>query len=125
MKHIFKFENYIKENKLNETTEFDSLILGQTVNDIKDLINGLKYEDLHDLNAKKIVAIDKYHNGDDNKYGYSIGRIQGSSPRGVLIGTFDIQKWRNLSSEDKERLDGILIEIGKVEYIFWFTFPNF
>ena len=44
--------------------------------------------------------------------GFSVGRLQASSPRGVMFGDFDIQKWRNLSPVDKERLDGHLCRHG-------------
>lgn len=38
--------------------------------------------------------------------GLSVGEMQGSAPRGILLGSYDIQKWRNLSEEDKDALDG-------------------
>lgn len=44
--------------------------------------------------------------------GFSVGRLQASSPRGVMFGDFDIQKWRNLRPGDKESLDGHLCRHG-------------
>lgn len=38
--------------------------------------------------------------------GYSVGRMQWPSPRGLLRGSFDIQKWRNLSPRERAELDG-------------------
>lgn len=38
--------------------------------------------------------------------GFSIGRAQAHAPRGLLLGAFDIQKWRNLSQQDRRELDG-------------------
>lgn len=44
--------------------------------------------------------------------GFSVGRLQASSPRGVMFGSFDIQKWRNLRPADKDGLDGHLCRHG-------------
>ena len=44
--------------------------------------------------------------------GFSVGRLQASSPRGVMFGDFDIQKWRNLRRGDRETLDGHLCRHG-------------
>ena len=41
-----------------------------------------------------------------NERGLSVGGLQGPSPRGILLGSYNIQKWRNLSEEDKDALDG-------------------
>lgn len=38
--------------------------------------------------------------------GLSVGDMQGPAPRGILLGKVAIQKWRNLSEEDKDALDG-------------------
>lgn len=38
--------------------------------------------------------------------GYSVGRMQGTDPRGILKGDFDIQKWRNLRDDDIAALHG-------------------
>jgi hypothetical protein len=43
--------------------------------------------------------------------GFSIGRLQGPSPRGVMLGDYDIQKWRNLSAEDRADLHGQVIRL--------------
>jgi hypothetical protein len=40
--------------------------------------------------------------------GYSVGRMQGSAPRGILRGDFDIQKWRNLSDAERDALHGTM-----------------
>ena len=38
--------------------------------------------------------------------GYSVGRMQAGSPRGILKGDIDIMKWRNLSAEERAALHG-------------------
>ena len=38
--------------------------------------------------------------------GFSVGIIQGPSPRGIMKGDFHISKWRNMTMGEKERLDG-------------------
>lgn len=38
--------------------------------------------------------------------GFSLGRMQGPSPRGILLGRWDIQKFRNLSAAEKKTLHG-------------------
>jgi hypothetical protein len=38
--------------------------------------------------------------------GFSVGRMQGHSPRGILHGDFDIQKWRNLRKDELSALHG-------------------
>ena len=38
--------------------------------------------------------------------GISVGRMQGPSPRGLLRGSFDISKWRNMSKREISQLDG-------------------
>lgn len=40
--------------------------------------------------------------------GFSVGRMQREDPIGIMMGDHDIQKWRHLSKEDREELDGIL-----------------
>jgi hypothetical protein len=40
--------------------------------------------------------------------GISVGRMQGHSPRGLLFGDYDIQKWRNLSPLDIDMLHGTM-----------------
>jgi hypothetical protein len=39
-------------------------------------------------------------------HGISVGRNQRGAPRGLLIGDFDIQKWRNLRPEERTALHG-------------------
>lgn len=74
--------------------------------------------------------MDSYNNENDaintlQRNGWSVGRMQGSSPRGIKSGSYDIMKWRNLSFEDKEILDGIVVEFENKYYIIYFTFPEF
>lgn len=38
--------------------------------------------------------------------GFSVGRMQRGSPRGILFGYFDIQKWRNLNEVERHELHG-------------------
>lgn len=40
--------------------------------------------------------------------GFSVGRLQGPAPRGILFGNYDIQKWRNLRPADVDALHGTL-----------------
>lgn len=40
--------------------------------------------------------------------GYSVGIMQAGSPRGILKGYFMISKWRNLSTEEQDHLDGTM-----------------
>lgn len=37
--------------------------------------------------------------------GFSIGRMQAHEPTGILFGEYDIQKWRNLSRDQRAALD--------------------
>jgi len=41
--------------------------------------------------------------------GFSVGRMQAGSPRGILHGDFEIMKWRNLRPVDRAMLHGMLI----------------
>jgi hypothetical protein len=48
--------------------------------------------------------------------GYSVGSLQAHAPIGIMRGTgLEIAKWRNLSSTDREQLDGY-ITATDVEY---------
>lgn len=38
--------------------------------------------------------------------GYSVGRMQGPDPRGLMRGDYEISKWRNLSGQQRAELDG-------------------
>lgn len=38
--------------------------------------------------------------------GYSVGCMQGYSPRGLLRGDWSISKWRNLTKQQRAELDG-------------------
>lgn len=40
--------------------------------------------------------------------GFSVGRMQGQDPRGIIHGTYDIQKWRNLNHAERAALDGTM-----------------
>lgn len=41
--------------------------------------------------------------------GFSVGRMQGRAPRGLLRGDFDVQKWRNLRPDERAALDGEMV----------------
>lgn len=58
--------------------------------------------------------------------GYSVGHGQRGCPRGILIGDFDIQKWRNLSKRDIADLDGQMTggRGGPVEVRLWRNAPT-
>lgn len=40
--------------------------------------------------------------------GISVGRMQGTEPRGLLRGDFDVQKWRNLDDAERAALSGVM-----------------
>lgn len=40
--------------------------------------------------------------------GISYGSLQRDDPVGLLVGEFDIAKWRNLSAVERQQLDGTL-----------------
>jgi hypothetical protein len=42
------------------------------------------------------------------EHGISVGRQQRGSPRGLLRGSWDIQKWRNLNAQERRDLDGTM-----------------
>lgn len=44
--------------------------------------------------------------------GFSIGQMQSYAPIGLLLGTYAIQKWRNLSRTDRDRLHGEIRTVG-------------
>lgn len=41
--------------------------------------------------------------------GFSVGRKQAHSPTGIMHGDFDIQKWRNLNTNDRDVLHGAMV----------------
>jgi hypothetical protein len=41
--------------------------------------------------------------------GYSVGRMCGHMPVGAKKGNYDIQKWRNLSADDINQLDALMV----------------
>lgn len=46
-----------------------------------------------------------------DRCGFSVGRLQRDQPRGLLVGDFDIQKWRNLTPDDRGALHGMLVRL--------------
>lgn len=40
--------------------------------------------------------------------GLSVGRMQGPEQRGILLGDFDVAKWRNLSHGERMALHGVM-----------------
>jgi hypothetical protein len=40
--------------------------------------------------------------------GLSVGRMQGPDQRGILLGAYDIQKWRNLNHGERMALHGVM-----------------
>lgn len=40
--------------------------------------------------------------------GYSCGSMQRDAPIGLLMGNWQIAKWRNLNSDERDRLDGTI-----------------
>lgn len=40
--------------------------------------------------------------------GISVGRMQAGDPRGLKLGDYDIQKWRNLDFNERAQLDGTM-----------------
>lgn len=45
--------------------------------------------------------------------GFSVGRTERGSPRGILFGDYDIAKWHNLSRSEREALHGVLTGDGR------------
>jgi hypothetical protein len=43
-----------------------------------------------------------------NENGISYGSMQGPDPIGLLRGNYAIAKWRNLSTKEREQLDGTI-----------------
>lgn len=41
-------------------------------------------------------------------HGFSVGHMQRDEPRGILFGDYDIQKWRNLSINERKALHGLM-----------------
>lgn len=115
--------------KINEETQFDDLLLGKTIKEVIPVIDVLQRNSTSGIADKTIVAMDQfdsYVEADDyaKRQGYSVGRLQGSDPRGITLGKFDVQKWRNLSKEDQMLLDGIIVDIDDKTFILYFTFPD-
>ena len=40
------------------------------------------------------------------KRGFSLGNMERTNPRGILLGDYEIAKWRNLTGKEKRDLDG-------------------
>lgn len=61
------------------------------------------------------------------KRGFSVGRRQRGAPCGVMFGEFEIQKWRNLSLEDRDALHGELLgpfREGPVRLTIFYNAPD-
>lgn len=121
---------FLKEQKINEGTDFDDLFLGKTIAEIRPLVPSLLNDSISGMSDKKIVAMDSFETEQDavsmlESNGWSVGRMQGDSPRGIMSSKYDIMKWRNLSTEDKNILEGVLVKLENMYYILYFTFPNF
>jgi hypothetical protein len=52
-----------------------------------------------------------YHYAEEfcRRCGFSVGRMCYPGPTGIKRGDWDIQKWRNLSFEDRKLLDGAIV----------------
>lgn len=69
----------------------------------------------------RVIALRRTFEGDEfeatyaaerwlKERGYSVGRIQGRDPRGVMMGTdWSIAKWRNLNPRERAELHGVVI----------------
>lgn len=44
--------------------------------------------------------------------GFSVGRMQGPARRGIMLGDWDIQKWRNLRTTDRAALHGDMLRLN-------------
>lgn len=132
----FTFEFYKSSGKLidkddakvNESTEYDSLFLGKTIAEVKDLIDSFDMDSTQYINNKTIVAMDHFNSYEDavmamNHQRYSVGKMQGYGPTGVTFGKNTIEKWRNLY-QDAELLDAVIVYIEKEVYVIYFTFPD-
>lgn len=47
------------------------------------------------------------------RHGFCVGFMCGLEPRGLMRGPSLIAKWRNLSQDDKERLEGVMTGNGR------------
>lgn len=134
----FEFEFYKKNGKLvedfegqqktNESTQYDSMLLGKKIIEIKDYIKSFELEPSRFIDDKVIVACDEYPTYDEaiknlRNAGYSIGKMQGNAPIGFTVKPYTIEKWRNLK-EDRAKLDGIIVEMDGQCYVLYFTFPE-
>lgn len=50
--------------------------------------------------------------------GFSVGRSERGAPRGLLLGDFDIQRWRNLNKAERDALHGQVTGDGRNGPIF-------
>ena len=57
-----------------------------------------------DVSFATMRAAEKYL----DERGFSVGPPQGAHPRGIVFGDFEVQKWRNLSGYDRDRLHGTM-----------------
>jgi len=53
------------------------------------------------------IALDAAHAW-CREHGISYGSLQRDDPVGLMVGNYEIAKWRNLSSAERKRLDGTL-----------------
>lgn len=61
-----------------------------------------------------------------NGAGFSVGRLQGPAPRGIMFGDYDVQKWRNLNDADRRTLHGQMtgdMRNGPVQVIIFASAP--
>jgi hypothetical protein len=62
----------------------------------------LTFAELGDFNAYRAACTHL------RAQGFSVGRMQGPDPVGLLFGGYDIQKWRNLRPAERVALHGTL-----------------
>lgn len=113
----------------------DPIVLGKS---IKSLDN-TPYEvyDKYGVEHRIIVAADEFVKDPDSDFdadynaekylsakGYSVGKMQAASPRGLAHGNYRIEKWRNLSDTDKNTLDGILVKYRDRIVAYFFNMPE-
>lgn len=123
LNNLKTFEKFI----IKESTNLDSIILGKTFREVYALTK--EKNTIYGIGDKIVVAADSFEREIEaeqylNDMGYSIGRMQGPSPRGIKLGTWDIQKWRNLGPDHRETFDGVLLAIENKYYVIYFNFPE-
>lgn len=58
------------------------------------------------------------------KAGFSVGRMEHRSPRGILFGSYGIQKWHNLNQRERAALHGALVGDMRNGPVKALLFPN-